>query len=86
MITVFACGGDGTMYEVLNGIVGYKNRNFGVIPTGSCNDFLKIFPFKNFLLKLQLPPWRTLQSSGFLPFWKDQVLPFQVLQRQYFSN
>lgn len=42
-ITVFACGGEGTVFEVLNGIVGYANVNLGVIPCGSANDFLKFF-------------------------------------------
>ena len=43
-ISVFACGGEGTVFEVLNGIVGYDNVNLGVIPCGSANDFLKFFP------------------------------------------
>lgn len=43
-VNVFACGGDGTCFEVLNGIVGANNVNFGIIPVGSCNDFLKTFP------------------------------------------
>ena len=43
-LTVFACGGEGTVFEVLNGIVGFDNVNLGVIPCGSANDFLKFFP------------------------------------------
>ena len=43
-LSVFACGGEGTVFEVLNGIVGYDNVNLGVIPCGSANDFLKFFP------------------------------------------
>ncbi|MBO7520329.1 MAG: YegS/Rv2252/BmrU family lipid kinase [Clostridia bacterium] len=42
-ITVFACGGEGTVFEVLNGIVGFSNVSLGVIPCGSANDFLKFF-------------------------------------------
>jgi len=42
-IRMFACGGEGTVFEVLNGIVGYKNVQLGVIPCGSANDFLKFF-------------------------------------------
>ncbi|MBO4433260.1 MAG: YegS/Rv2252/BmrU family lipid kinase [Clostridia bacterium] len=42
-LSVFACGGEGTAFEVLNGIVGYDNVNLGVIPCGSANDFLKFF-------------------------------------------
>lgn len=40
---VFACGGEGTVFEVLNGIVGYDNVSLGVLPCGSANDFLKFF-------------------------------------------
>ncbi len=43
LITMFACGGEGTVYEVLNGIVGFDNVSLGVIPCGSANDFLKQF-------------------------------------------
>ncbi len=42
-IRVFACGGEGTVFEVLNGVVGYDNVELGVIPCGSANDFLKYF-------------------------------------------
>ena len=49
MINIFACGGDGTSFEVLNGIVNFSNVNFGIIPMGSCNDFLKTFENHDFL-------------------------------------
>lgn len=42
-IRMFACGGEGTVFEVLNGIVGHSNVQLGVIPCGSANDFLKFF-------------------------------------------
>ena len=42
-INLFACGGDGTCFEVLNGIIDYPKVHFGIIPIGSCNDFLKTF-------------------------------------------
>ena len=49
-IRMFACGGEGTVFEVLNGIIGYDNVDLGVIPCGSANDFLKFFNSrKNFL-------------------------------------
>ncbi len=49
IMNIFACGGDGTCFEVLNGIIGYKNVRFGMLPVGSCNDFLKTFPNYDFL-------------------------------------
>ncbi len=42
-VCMFACGGDGTFFEVLNGAYGYPNVSLGVIPCGSGNDFLKFF-------------------------------------------
>lgn len=47
--TVFmACGGDGTTYEVLNGIKNFEKSILGVISVGSCNDFLKCFQKQDF--------------------------------------
>lgn len=40
-ITVFACGGDGTVQEVANGIYGHDNAVLGVVPVGSGNDFVR---------------------------------------------
>lgn len=42
-IRMFACGGEGTVFEVLNGIADHDNVELGVIPCGSANDFLKYF-------------------------------------------
>lgn len=39
----YACGGDGTVNEVANGIIGYANAAMTVIPVGTGNDFLKNF-------------------------------------------
>jgi len=44
--TIYACGGEGTVYEVINGVIGHDNINVGVIPCGSANDFLKYFNSK----------------------------------------
>ncbi len=42
-VVIFGCGGEGTCFEVLNGMVAYPNAIFGIIPCGSANDFLKLF-------------------------------------------
>ena len=42
-IRLYACGGDGTVSEVANGIAGFANAAMTCIPTGTGNDFLKNF-------------------------------------------
>ncbi len=38
---IYACGGDGTLNEVVNGAAGYSNAAVTVFPSGSGNDFVK---------------------------------------------
>ncbi len=38
-----ACGGDGTLNEVINGAFGFPNATVGVIPIGTGNDFCRNF-------------------------------------------
>lgn len=40
--TLIACGGDGTLNEVVNAVAGQQVK-IGVLPVGSANDFLKTF-------------------------------------------
>lgn len=42
-VRFYACGGDGTAHEVVNGVAGFENAAMTVIPTGTGNDFLKNF-------------------------------------------
>ncbi len=46
-IVVFACGGDGTVQEVANGIFGHDNAILGVVPVGSGNDFVRQLGIRN---------------------------------------
>ena len=42
-VRIYACGGDGTLNEVVNGAAGYANAAVTNVPIGTGNDFLKIF-------------------------------------------
>ncbi len=48
---IYACGGDGTLNEVVSGVAGYDNVAVTMFCGGSGNDFVKIFnetePFKD---------------------------------------
>lgn len=46
-VRIYACGGDGTLNEVVNGAAGYDNAAVTNIPMGTGNDFLKIFGPEN---------------------------------------
>ena len=39
----YACGGDGTLSETVNGAYAYANASVGVIPVGTGNDFVRNF-------------------------------------------
>lgn len=42
-LRLYACGGDGTINEVANGIAGFDNAAMTALPIGTGNDFLKNF-------------------------------------------
>ena len=39
----YACGGDGTLHEVIAGVMDFPESAVGVIPAGTGNDFIKSF-------------------------------------------
>lgn len=42
-VRIYACGGDGTLNEVVNGAAGFDNAAVTCVPKGTGNDFLKLF-------------------------------------------
>lgn len=42
-VRIYACGGDGTIYDVVNAIYGFENAEFAAVPLGSGNDFIRLF-------------------------------------------
>lgn len=50
--TFFACGGDGTVNEIANGICEYENAYLGIIPIGTGNDTIRNFGKREAFLDL----------------------------------
>jgi diacylglycerol kinase (ATP) len=46
-VRVYACGGDGTVHEVANGLVGASNAELAILPIGTGNDFVKYYGVTN---------------------------------------
>jgi len=42
-IRFYACGGDGTLNEVVNSTIGHDNAELAVVPVGTGNDFVRNF-------------------------------------------
>ncbi len=49
----YACGGDGTLNEVVNGAVGFDHASVGCYPCGSGNDFVKYYGGKRVFLNIK---------------------------------
>ena len=66
-LRLYACGGDGTISEVANGIAGFSNAAMTAIPTGTGNDFLKNFG----------PDMEKFQDAENL--WGGEVFPLDLI-------
>ena len=42
-VRFYSCGGDGTLNEIANGMIGFDNAQLACYPIGSGNDFIKYF-------------------------------------------
>ena len=49
-LRIYACGGEGTAFEVLNGTFGYENVSLGLVPCGSANDYISYYSHKELFL------------------------------------
>ena len=49
----YACGGDGTLNEVVNGVVGFPQASLGCYPCGSGNDYVKYYGGKEKFLNVR---------------------------------
>lgn len=52
-VRFYACGGDGTLNEVIAGTLGYANAETACVPCGSGNDFVRNFGTKEEFLDLK---------------------------------
>ena len=68
----YACGGDGTLSEVVNGAYGYANAAVGVVPVGTGNDFVRNFENKEAFLDVEAQLEGKVQSVDLLRY-HDQL-------------
>lgn len=52
-VRFYSCGGDGTLNEIANGIMGFPNAELACYPIGSGNDFIKYFGTKEDFLNFK---------------------------------
>ena len=64
-VRVYACGGDGTVHEVVNAVVGADNAEVAILAMGTGNDFVKIYGGKE-------------KFQDFLPLINGKARPIDV--------
>lgn len=52
-VRFYAVGGDGTLYEVVNGAYGHDNVEVAAVPKGSGNDWIRLFGGKDLFLDME---------------------------------
>ena len=62
-ICFVACGGTGTLSEVVNGVIGYPNKRVALLAYGSGNNFTLSFPGRNFRSVKDMLEGETVQSD-----------------------
>jgi len=51
-VRFYACGGDGTLNETVNGVVGFPHASISCYPCGSGNDFVKYYGGKRVFMNV----------------------------------
>jgi diacylglycerol kinase (ATP) len=76
---VYSVGGDGTFYEIVNGIIksgNVNNCNLAIIPSGSGNDFFKSIP-------VDVPTKDLLYHTV---YGETEPIDLAVVNGRYFAN
>jgi YegS/Rv2252/BmrU family lipid kinase len=72
LVRFYACGGDGTLNEVVNGAYGYENTEVAMIPAGTGNDFPRSFGDGSFFEDIEA---QILGTSRSIDLIRYEVVP-----------
>ena len=80
-VRVYACGGDGTIHEVVNGVVGFKNAEVAIYASGTGNDFVKIYGGKE-----KFQDFKTLIDAKASPVDASEIMGEGLKEPMYSIN
>jgi len=64
----YACGGDGTLNEIVNGAVGFENAEIAAVPAGTGNDFIKSFSDHDAFMNIEAQLCGTTEKFDLIKF------------------
>jgi YegS/Rv2252/BmrU family lipid kinase len=68
-VRLIGCGGDGTLNELVNGVIGFDCAAVGVIPTGTGNDFVRNFKDVGDFMSVEAQLRGTVEKKDVIKYW-----------------
>lgn len=78
VLRFYACGGDGTLNEVVNGAYGFENVEIAMIPAGTGNDYPRIFGDKKYFEDIEAQILGTARPVDLIRYTSESTVRYCI--------